>query len=211
MVKVSLLLFLFVIQFLLIFIVLAVLYYRLYQKHKVQATISQGEVLRLRDELQTQASSKTELLEWKEMFNELQGRFEQLRQVNSKLTEALAALTPESERTEEYKRLVAEIEQSNKEIDTCIGTLSKDNESLVEKMASVQNEVKGLSKKLGETVHKSEYEAVIAEKNRLELQIKSLKKDIEQKDKEYKTLEKNYMWLEKEYNALYENVSAGST
>jgi len=174
------------------------------QEQTKQNTPTQDEILK-----QTQQNS--DVSEWKQMFEGLKAKFEQLRQVNSKLIDSIEALTPEAEKSDEYKKLIAEIEQGNKELDSCIGNLSKDNQSLVSKMESVENEVKGLSQKLNDTVHKSEYEALTASKHDLELKADSLRKELEEKNTEFSSLEKNYMWLEKEYNALYENASQGAS
>lgn len=205
MIKVPALLLLFLIQFLLISLGLAIFLFIRHKKLHVKSTISQGEIRRLENEIKQHKEEISGLSSWQEMFNNLQGKFEQVNSVNAKLKEMIDFLIPEAERSKEFQEIINEVEQNNKDLGTCIGTLQKENEALSQQMKTFEKEVGGLSKKLKDSVKKEEYQSVLSEKQSLEKKVERLKEDLEKKTKDYEKLEKNYIYLEKEYNALYKN------
>lgn len=206
MIQIKPLIFLFLVQFLLIFLGLAVFLFLRLKKTNIKFTISQGEIRRLESEIDRYKKEVTGLLNWQTMFNDLQKKFEHAKAVNLKLKTMIDALIPEAERSKEFREILNEVENNNKELSTCIGSLKNENEEINKQIISFKNEVEGLSKKLRDSVTKTEYENLLSEKNRLELKVGHLKDDLEKKTKEVEKLEKNYMYLEKEYNALYDNL-----
>lgn len=206
MIQINALIFLFLVQFLLIFLGLAVVLFLKLKKINIKTTISQGEIRRLESEIYRYKEEVTGLLNWQTMFNDLQKKFEHVTDVNSKLKAMIDALIPEAERSKEFQEILNEVENNNKELSACIGSLKNENEEINKQMKSFKNEVDGLSKKLRDSVTRKEYENLLSEKNRLELKVGHLKDDLEKKAKEIEKLEKNYMYLEKEYNALYDNL-----
>ena len=206
-ITVNALAFLFLIQSMLIAIVFVIFYYQISKKEKMKATIAQSKVRQLLMAVENQEEQSGEVTEWKEMFKDLQSKFDQIRKVNKKLTESITSLVPKAEKSKEYENLIAEIENNNEELDSCIGTMKEENANLGKKMESFRKEVQGLSTKLDDSINKSEFDYVMAEKNKLELNCSSLKSKVKELDKAHKNLQKNYVWLEKEYNALYENIS----
>jgi chromosome segregation ATPase len=211
MIQINALIFLFLVQFLLIFLGLAVFLFLKLKKTNIKSTISQGEIRRLESEIDRYKNEVTGLLNWQNMFNDLQKKFEHVTSVNSKLKAMIDALIPEAERSKEFQEVLCEVENNNKELSACIGSLKNENEEINKQMRSFKSEVDGLSKKLRDSVTKKEYENLLSEKNRLELKVGHLKDDLEKKKKDYEKLEKNYMYLEKEYNALYENLKGEMT
>jgi chromosome segregation ATPase len=206
MVNIPALLFLFLLQFLLMFLGLAVFLFIRHRKMNIKLVISQGEIRRLESEIQKHKEEVNGLLGFQKMFQDLQQKFDQIQGVNTKLREAVEVLVPEAERSKEFAELISQIDSHNKELNTCIGTLQTENDSLTERMKSFQTEVDGLSDKLRESVNKEEHQRVLNEKERLERKVGNLKAEIDKKTGEYDKLEKNYMHLEKEYNALYMNI-----
>lgn len=206
MIQINALIFLFIVQFLLIFLGLVVFLLLKLKKTNIKSTISQGEIRRLESEIDKYKNEVTGLLNWQNMFNDLQKKFEHVTSVNSKLKTMIDALIPEAERSREFQEVLCEAESNNKELSACIGSLKNENEEINKQMRSFKNEVDGLSKKLKDSVTRKEYENLLSEKSRLELKVGHLKDDLETKAKEIEKLEKNYMYLEKEYNALYENL-----
>jgi chromosome segregation ATPase len=206
MVKVPALLFLFLIQFLLMFLGLAVFFFIRQRKSDIKSIIAQGEVRRLESEVLRHEEEGKDLLKLQKMFNDLQEKFGQIQSINVKLKEAVEVLVPEAERSKEFQELIAQIDSHNKELNTCIGTLQTENDSLTERMKSYKKEVTGLSDKLRDAVKKEDHQRLLNEKQRLERKIEDLLKEIDKKSKDYDKLEKNYVHLEKEYNALYSNV-----
>jgi chromosome segregation ATPase len=206
MIQINALIFLFLVQFLLIFLGLSIIFFRQYRKINIKTTISQGEIRRLESEIDRYKKEVTGLLNWQTMFNDLQKKFEHITAVNSKLKTMIDALIPEAERSKEFQEILNEVEHNNKELSACIGSLKNENEEINKQMRSFKNEVDGLSKKLRDSVTRKEYENLLSEKHRLELKVGHLKDDLEKKTKENEKLEKNYMYLEKEYNALYDNL-----
>jgi chromosome segregation ATPase len=205
MIRISALIFLFTIQFLLIFWGLAVFLFLRNKKLIIKSTISQGEIRRLENEIKQYKEEITGLSGWQEMFNNLQGKFEKVNSVNSKLKAMIDVLVPEAERSREFQEIINEVEQNNNELGTCIGALQKENEALNQQMKTFEKDVSGLSRKLKDSVKKEEYQSVLNEKQSLERKQERLREELENKTKEYEKLEKNYIYLEKEYNALYNN------
>ena len=205
MIQIKALIFLFLVQFLLIFLGLAVFLFLRLKKTNIKFTISQGEIRRLESEIDRYKKEVTGLLNWQTMFNDLQKKFEHATAVNLKLKTMIDALIPEAERSKEFQGILNDVENNNKELSVCIGSLKNENDEINKQIISFKNEVDGLSKKLRDSVTKAEYENLLSEKNRLELKVGHLKDDLEKKTKEVEKLEKNYMYLEKEYNALYDN------
>jgi chromosome segregation ATPase len=205
MIRINALIFLFIIQFLLIFLILTIVLFRQYRKINIKTTISLGEIRRLESEIGRYKEEVTGLLNWQTMFNDLQKKFDQVNAVNSKLKGMIDVLIPEAERSKEFQEILNDVEHNNKELSSCIGSLQNEKEAMNKQMTSFQKEIDGLSKKLRESVNKEEYQNVLNEKNRLELKVEHLKEDLDKKKQEYEKLEKNYMYLEKEYNALYDN------
>ncbi len=206
MIQINALIFLFLIQFLLIFLGISIILFRQYRKINIKTTISQGEIRRLESEIDRYKKEVTGLLNWQTMFNDLQKKFEHATAVNLKLKTMIDALIPEAERSKEFQGILNDVENNNKELSVCIGSLKDENEEINKQIVSFKNEVDGLSKKLRDSVTKAEYENLLSEKSRLELKIGHLKDELEKKTKEVEKLEKNYMYLEKEYNALYDNL-----
>lgn len=211
MIRINALAFLFTIQFLLIFLGLAVFLFIRYRKQKEKEIACEEEIGKLRHSIRDHKEKNEELSGWKSMFNELQGKFEKIKNFNSKLKKAIASLIPEAERSREYKELIADIEQSNKELDLCIGTIEQENEELEQKITSYEKTVEGLTSKIeADYVSKTEYSKLSAEKTGLEIRVKKLMDELESKTREQEKLDKNYKWLENEYNALYNNINEGS-
>lgn len=206
MIKVHALAFLFLIQFLLIFLGLSVFLFLRHKKVNTKVVVSQGEIRRLESEIDNRKKEIAGLLRWKDMFNDLQQKFEKMKSINKKLMETIDVLVPEAERSKEFAELLVEMEQSKKDLDSCIGTLQKENEALSEQMRFSRDEIAGLSGKLKESVSKKDFQKVLNEKMGLETKVHELEEELKMKTKEYEKLEKNFVYLEKEYNALYRNV-----
>jgi chromosome segregation ATPase len=204
--QVNALVFLFLVQFLLIFLGGAIFLFLKLKKTNIKFTISQGEIRRLESEIDNYKKEVTGLLNWQTMFNDLQKKFEHVTSINAKLKTMIDALIPEAERSREFQEVLNAVEHNNKELSASIGTLKNENEEINKQMRSFKSEVEVLSKKLRDSVSREEHENLLSEKNRLDLKVGRLKDELEQKKKDYEKLEKNYMYLEKEYNALYENL-----
>ena len=207
MIKIPPLALLFLAQFLLICLGLAVFLFLRNRKLRLKEIILQGEACRLRSEMGQYARTTEYLSGLKEKFDDVQEKFAQVNNLNTKLKDAVKTMSPEEGGAKEYEQLIAEIEKNNRELDRCLGTLQKDNDNLNEQTKSFKNEVDKLTHKLQHSVSVDEFNNLKAENEGLELKIKSLKKDVETKNQENETLQKNYLWLEKEYNALYNNIN----
>lgn len=207
MITVNAVLFLFIIQFLLIFIALTVAFYLQNKKQKIKLRTLKFGIEGLSSENETRGIENDERLQWKNMLANLQSKFEQIREANLKLTTSMKALIPESEKSKEHEQFIAQIEQSNKELDACITSLSMENAILGQQVESYKDQVKDLSVKQESSIHKAKYEKILAINDSLELRVESLNKELKEVKKANEDLEKKYIWLENEYNALYENIS----
>jgi predicted nucleic acid-binding Zn-ribbon protein len=207
MIKINALALLFIIQLLIVFIVLNIDLFRRIKKLKSQAVKFQGEIMKLRLEIENLGNIHNEIEERKEAFIALQSKFEGVRKAGSSLKESIEKLVPNAERSDEYEKIISDIESNNKELDRCISRLQKENEGLRERSEAVHKNINKLSAKLNNSVSRKEYDNVMAEKRTLERVASKLKDEIADITKQYEGLEKNYLWLEKEYNALYTNVT----
>jgi chromosome segregation ATPase len=210
-IKINALALLFIVQFLLIFIALTIVFYRRFRKVQVKAAVSEVGVRRLRHEAKKLEEKSDEESGWKTRFSDMQSKFEVIKQHNEKLKKSIESLIPKAERTKEYESVIGEIEGSYAELDLFLRDMKKEKLHLTEQTESFQGEIKKLSGKLEESISKSEFDILQATKHEIDLKVNKLQKDLEEKNDEYEKLEKNYMWLETEYNALYENVSNGAT
>ncbi len=205
MIRINALAFLFVIQIMLIILGGAVYLFIQFRKSRKQETSYKLEIVRLNAKAGNDGQENEDLLNWKEMFHDLQENFEKVRASNIELQAMVSKLVPEAEQSEEYKNMIKQFEKNNKELDNCLGTLEKENDSLDTKIGDIEDEVKGLTRKLKDSVSKEEFDRIVADNNRLNMKLKNVKEQFDSKTEEYEKLDKNYLWLEKEYNALYES------
>ncbi len=206
MLRVNATAFLIILELLLLLLGISILLFLKYRKQREKEIVYRDEIEGLQHNVREQEKKNKELSDVKEAFGNMKKKLDLIRGINIKLKQAVASLAPEAGKSEEYKKLIADIEQNNKELDLCIDTLERENEELSGDIMSVRNEVGDLSKKLACAVSKAEFDRVAAENKRLELRIEALQDKLGNKTSEYEKLEKNYMWLEKEYNALYSNI-----
>jgi DNA repair exonuclease SbcCD ATPase subunit len=167
---------------------------------------AQKELQILHTEVNRQSLVNNELMEWKDMFNELQEKFEGIRTLNEKLKDSIALLIPEAERSKEYEQLITDIEQSNKTLDNCIGSLKKENEELEKTTAALEREAYGLADLLQKSVRKEALDRAVEKKRSIELKYKKIVAEFDQLRTEHEKLQKSNTSLQKEYNALYDNI-----
>ena len=207
MLEVHPLIFLFLVQFLLIFCVLTILLFFRNRKLAVKESITRAESQRFEAEISKREGSvkveNSEVTKWKAMVNDMQNKFETVRSTNAKLKESLARLIPEADRSKEYEELLSDIEMTNKELDTCVGTLENKNKELETRAESIGREAEGLAELLQQSVRKEELDNVLSQKEELELKVMELEKELENKTGECETLTKQFEWLKQEYNSLY--------
>ena len=206
-IRVSPLVLLFLIQFLLIFLGLTIFLFFQYRKIRVKEVIARGEANRLRDELKNmEINNKDKGLGWEDKFSNLQKKYEHVKNINAKLNESINKLLPEAKRTNGQEQVIRDIEQSYIELESFIVSLRKEKELFHSKSKSLEGDINKLSQKLEHSVSKEEYDKSTAQKKGLESKFDKLKKDLADKSTEYESHKKNYLWLEKEYNALYDNI-----
>ncbi len=204
MIRINATLFLFIVEFMVLLMGAAVFMFLQWRKQRGMSAVAAGP----EDNNSSGGNgiSNEELAEWQKKCAEFQEKFEKTKGINAQLQELIREIVPEAEMSEEYKRVIAEFEKNNKEIDMCINTLEKENQELDERVYLADNKVEGIQRKMKDMVSGAEYNIVAAEKKRLEIKVERLKDELESKIQEYEKLDKNYLWLEKEYNSLYENM-----
>lgn len=207
MVKINLLIFLFLIQFLLLFIVLTLMYYRRYNRQRINAIVAEGGAKRLNAEIAVKDEEQNKKLSsLKEEFTNVQNQFEQVMQVNAKLKALIDSLIPQAERTREHESVIKDIEQYYVELDSFVRALRGEKRQLLAKVEEDEKSIAKMSARIKEMVSKEDHDYIKAQNHRYELDIDKLKDELSKVEVSYSELEKNYMWLEKEYNALYENL-----
>jgi len=203
MIRINATLFLFIVEFMILFLGVAVIMFFQWRKQRGMSAVagpkddnSSGD----------NGISSEEFAKWQQKCNEFQEKFEKTKGINAQLQELIREIVPEAEMSEQYKKVIAEFEKNNKEIDMCITTLEKENQGLDERVYLADNKVEGIQRKMKDMVSGADYNMLAAEKKRLEIKVERLKDELESKIQEYAKLDKNYLWLEKEYNSLYENM-----
>ena len=207
MIKVPPLVLLFLIQFLLIFMGVSIFLFHRHKKLRIKEVIARGEANRLRDELRNMVIQNEQVSGWGDKFSDLQTKFEQVKNINEKLKDAINKLIPEAKRTKDHEQIFRDIEHSYVELNSFIGALRQEKDQLQAKTKAYESDMSKLSQKLEHSVAKEEFDKLNIQKKSLELKFEKLRKDLEGKVREYDSLQKNYLWLEKEYNALYSNIS----
>lgn len=207
MIKVPPLVLLFLIQFLLIFMGVSIFLFHRHKKLRIKEVIARGEANRLRDELRNMVIQNEQVSGWGNKFSDLQTKFEQVKNINEKLKDAINKLIPEAKRTKDHEQIFRDIEHSYVELNSFIGALRQEKDQLQAKTKAYESDMSKLSQKLEHSVAKEEFDKLNIQKKSLELKFEKLRKDLEGKVREYDSLQKNYLWLEKEYNALYSNIS----
>lgn len=208
-IKINALALLFTTQFLLVFFILTIVFYRRYRKQKINAVIARGEARRRTAEIAYQEQKNEELAGLKEEYNNLYTQLERVKHLNAKLKASLDKLIPQAKRTQEQELVIKDIEEYYAELDTFIQTLTREKEELHSKSESYEDAITKISLKLKNSISKEEHDYVKAQNNRLELEINKHKDELAKVERSNSELEKNYIWLEKEYNALYENTNKG--
>jgi len=204
-------LFLIIIELLLVFFVLAVIMFFLYRKHAAKGCAYREK-------------NQEVLSKWKDFSVNLKSKFEQSRNLNTKLQGIIKSLPQDNENADEYKKIMTEFEKSNKDFDRCIDTLEKENAELDKKLLSYEAEVDALTRKLKRSVNQAEFNMVAAQKERIAEQAERLQEQLDNKikecealenshsdlennrleiEKKYKKLENANIELDKEYKALY--------
>jgi len=206
-IKVPPLVLLFLIQFLLIFMGVSIFLFHRHKKLRIKEVIARGEANRLRDELRNMVIQNEQVSGWGNKFSDLQTKFEQVKNINEKLKDAINKLIPEAKRTKDHEQIFRDIEHSYVELNSFIGALRQEKDQLQAKTKAYESDMSKLSQKLEHSVAKEEFDKLNIQKKSLELKFEKLRKDLEGKVREYDSLQKNYLWLEKEYNALYSNIS----
>jgi len=208
------LLFLFIVQFLILFAALSIFLIIRYRKLSVKEALARKEAKQFRVEIAGSSQQieikSAEFDQLKKTFEDLQGKFKHIKENNGKLKTMIEELVPEAKRSKEFAKVIGEIEESNKELDSCIDTLHKENSDLEKKARSLEREAEGLADLLQQSVRKEELYRVQSQKKSLEIKMKKTEQDLKDKTEAYDKLQKNYTWLEKEFNALYKNVSEES-
>ncbi len=210
MIRINALAFLFIVQFLLIFLGIAIFLFIHCRRQTSREVVCRQEIERLTEDITNQKGKSSELLKWKVMFEDLQAKFKQIKNINMKLKGAIETLVPDAEKSKEYEQLISDLELNNNELDLCLETLENKNDELEKRAITSEHKVEGLNRKLQDYVSKAKYNMALSENKSLELKVDSLKKQLESQAKEYENLEKNYAWLENEYNALYNNINEES-
>jgi chromosome segregation ATPase len=205
------LIFLFIIQFLLLFAALSIFLIFRCRALSVKEALARKETVELRAEISGSSQQievkSAEFDQLKNTFDDLQQKFIHIKESNAKLKTLIEALVPEANRSKEFAKVIGEIEESNKELDSCINTLQKENTDLEKKAKSLEREAEGLADLLQQSVRKEELYQAQSQKKALEIKITKVERDLQEKTDAYDQLQKNYTWLEKEFNALYKNVS----
>lgn len=214
MLEIKPLIFLFIIQFLLLFAALSIFLIFRCRALSVKEALARKETVELRAEISGSSQQievkSAEFDQLKNTFDDLQQKFIHIKESNAKLKTLIEALVPEANRSKEFAKVIGEIEESNKELDSCINTLQKENTDLEKKAKSLEREAEGLADLLQQSVRKEELYQAQSQKRALEIKMKKTEQDLKDKTEAYDKLQKNYMWLEKEFNALYRNVNEES-
>jgi uncharacterized phage infection (PIP) family protein YhgE len=198
-IKVNALVFLFVVQFLLIFLGLTIfLFIRSRKINHGQGSYKDNDSLE--GSVKIPETNNEEIAVMKGMLSDFQDKFEKIKNVNTNLKEAVTTLMPEGEGSGQYEQLLAEVEKNQREIELCIETLQRENEQLNDKNKSFEEGAGKLATK---------YATVLSEKTSLESRVEELHKELAGLTEANDKLKHTYSMLEKEYDALYKASMSG--
>ncbi len=199
MIKIDALMFLIIIEFLLIFFGLTVFLFLKYRKQTMKVNIPGEEVQKLKDVIENKEKKIVELSGWKHKFTDSEKRFELTGIINAKLIEFFMGLIPDAEKSEELKKIIADFDYSDKELDT----LKDENEKLNQKIKDFEQEIKGISGILQGSLSNKGSDTVSAEGDEFAEKVRKLEEELKNKEEECIKLKDTYADLEKEYNILY--------
>lgn len=229
MLKVDPLFFSLLIESCIVFLVLAIFFFRKYrgllaakvehinvpevvtqEKEKVPqppepvSTASLEEVEKLKAEIARQNDEIEELLGYKKRLDRLQAKFAEMNEFNAKLKNQLTLVVTKVEKNEELDKILADFEQKNRELNAFTSSLELENRQLSKQTDVFETEIGRLSTALGESVDKSEYEKLSEENQSLKQEIAELETKLKEQEKAHENLVKKYDSLENEYTILYE-------
>jgi len=96
-------------------------------------------------------------------------------------------------------------ENNNRELNSYIEILGKENETLADKFARWENELKQIWEEAekSEVIDEGRYEEIMHEKEELAARLKEFEDKLQEKTKVFEDMQKQYEELEKEYMILY--------
>ncbi len=108
-------------------------------------------------------------------------------------------LISDAEKTKGLEKIIADFDYSDKGLDT----LKDENEKLNQKIKDFEQEIKGISGILQESLSNKGADTVSAEGDELAEKVRKLEEELKNREDECIKLKNTYADLEKEYNILY--------
>lgn len=168
------------------------------------STASLEEVEKLKAEVARQNEEIEELLGYKKRLDRLQAKFAEMNEFNAKLKSQLTLVVTKVEKNEELDKILADFEQKNRELNAFTSSLENENRQLSKQTDVFETEIGRLSTALGESVDKSKYEKLSEENQSLKQEIAELETKLKEQETAHENLVKKYDSLENEYTILYE-------
>lgn len=143
-----------------------------------------------------------DLLSSQEMLEQIQKRFDFLKERNKQLKEKLHKALSDKENKPADPALIEELETVNKELELCIETLEKENQRLQERLSQYENGINEMEENFTEFL--TGQDTAVSGSDEAD----ALRKELEEKEKELEQLKKDMEDLEKEYMVLYKQVNS---
>lgn len=163
---------------------------------------------KLQNVIEKQASKITELMSYKDMFNETQKRLNVVQQSNKDLRSKITSLMDKADEVEGIEDALTVFEKTNRELEMCVGILEKENERLSGDFHVWEEERKRIEaeKEHAKKVDEEEYNRIVQERDEFLTRLKGLEEKLEEKNKALSDLQGRYSILEQEYLVLYKQL-----
>jgi len=175
---------------------------RAIEELRQELTVREGLIDQMKAAFIKQKYRIADLLSSQEMLQQIQKRFDLLRDRNRQLKEKLNNALSNLCGPEESSSLVEELEAANHELELCIETLEKENQRLQDRLSQYES---GINEIEGEF---REFLTVPPEIPPDNGEIETLKAELAAREEELQNVRKEMEDLEKEYMVLYKQVNS---
>lgn len=165
-----------------------------------------GTIKKLRRIINFQKNKMLDFMCFKDIFEGAQKKLGYIQQSNQDLQDRMKLLINTCERKEEIEETVALFENNNSELESYVGILNKENETLAGKFRVLEEELKKLweEAEYSEGVDESKFQEIMNEKNEIAGKLKEFEEKLKEKSKLVEDMQTQYEDLEKEYMILYQ-------
>jgi hypothetical protein len=175
-----------------------------------------GKVQKLQRIVDLQKDKVLDLMCYKDIFEGAQRKLNAIQTNYQELQEKISSFMQSSGDSDELAAMSGILESSNRDLESYISILAKENEKLSDKFDSWENDLKEMSEATVETsgagssgsVDEVRHEEILREKEELMAKVGEFEEKLSQKGSLLDEIQKQYEDMEKEYMILYNKQMA---